>query len=77
VNDETDVMIGGYYRNKDAVAPYVGFDYKNFVVGLSYDVNTSNLGAMTRSVNSFELSFSYIKRSGTKSIFDFIRCARL
>lgn len=77
VNAETDVMIGGYYRNKDAVAPYVGFDWKNFIVGLSYDVNTSKLGAMTRSVNSFELSFSYVKRSGTRSIFDFIRCARL
>jgi len=77
VNAETDVMIGGYYRNKDAVAPYVGFDYKNFIVGLSYDVNTSNLGAMTRSVNSFELSFTYVKRTGTRSIFDFIRCARL
>ncbi len=77
VNPETDLMIGGYYRAKDAIAPFVGFDYKNFIVGLSYDVNTSKLGAMTRSVNSFELSLSYIKRSGTRSIFDFIRCARL
>jgi type IX secretion system PorP/SprF family membrane protein len=77
VNPETDVMIGGYYRFKDAVAPFVGFDWKNFIVGLSYDVNTSKLGAMTRNVNSFELSLSYVKRSGTKSIFDFIRCARL
>ena len=77
VNPETDVMIGGYYRFKDAVAPFVGFDWKNFIVGLSYDVNTSKLGAMTRSVNSFELSLSYVKRSGTRSIFDFIRCARL
>jgi hypothetical protein len=77
VNPETDVMIGGYYRFKDAVAPFVGFDWKNFIVGLSYDVNTSKLGAMTRNVNSFELSLSYVKRSGTRSIFDFIRCARL
>jgi len=77
VNAETDVMIGGYYRFNDAVAPFFGFDYKNFVVGLSYDVNTSQLGAMSRNVNSFELSLSYIKRSGTKSILDFVRCARL
>jgi type IX secretion system PorP/SprF family membrane protein len=77
VNPETDVMIGGYYRFKDAVAPFVGFDWKNFIVGLSYDANTSKLGAMTRNVNSFELSLSYVKRSGTRSIFDFIRCARL
>lgn len=77
VNDETDFMFGGYYRFKDAIAPFVGVDWRNFIVGLSYDVNTSKLGAMTRNVNSFELSLTYVKRSGTRSIFDFIRCARL
>jgi len=77
VNEETDVMIGGYYRLKDAVAPFVGIDWKNFIIGLSYDANTSKLGTMAQNVNSFELSLSYIKRRGTRSIFDFIRCARL
>lgn len=77
VNPETDLMIGGYYRLHDAVAPFVGFDWRNFIVGLSYDANTSKLGAMSRNVNSFELSLSYVKRSGTRNIFDFIRCARL
>jgi hypothetical protein len=70
-------MFGGYYRHKDAVAPFVGVDYKNFLIGLSYDVNTSKLGAMTRNINSFELSFSYRKIKGTKSFFDFIHCPRL
>ena len=77
LNEETDLMIGGYYRFKDAVAPFVGVDWRNFLIGLSYDVNTSKLGAMSRNINSFELSLSYIKRKGTKSIFDFIRCPRL
>jgi type IX secretion system PorP/SprF family membrane protein len=77
VNEETDFMIGAYYRFNDAIAPYVGFDYKNFIVGLSYDVNASNLGSMASHVSSFELSLSYVKRSGTKSIFDFIHCPRL
>jgi type IX secretion system PorP/SprF family membrane protein len=77
VNEETDVMFGGYYRYKDAVAPFVGVDWRNFLVGLSYDVNTSKLGSMSRNVNSFELSVSYTQRKGTKSIFDFIRCPRL
>ena len=53
VNAETDVMIGAYYRHKDAFAPFVGFDYKNFIVGLSYDANTSKLGSMAKNVNSF------------------------
>ena len=77
VNEETDFMFGGYYRFKDAIAPFVGVDWRNFIVGLSYDVNASKLGSMTRNVNSFELSLSYIKRSGTRSIFDWIRCPRL
>jgi type IX secretion system PorP/SprF family membrane protein len=77
VNPEIDVMLGGYYRAKDAIAPFAGIDYKNFIIGLSYDANTSKLGSMARNVNSFELSLTYVKRSGTQSIFDFIRCARL
>jgi type IX secretion system PorP/SprF family membrane protein len=77
VNEETDFMIGGYYRLKDAVAPFVGLDWKNFIIGLSYDANTSKLGAMAKNVNSFELSLSYVKRHSSRSIFDFIRCARL
>lgn len=77
VNAETDFMIGGYYRLNDAVAPYVGIDYKNFVIGLSYDANASKLRSLTKNVNSFELTLSYIKRSGTQSIVDFVRCARL
>ena len=77
INEETDIMIGGYYRFKDAVAPYIGFDWKSFVVGVSYDVNASKLGPMARNVNSFEISFSYIKRSKTGSIIDFIPCPRL
>lgn len=77
VNEETDFMFGAYYRHKDAVAPYAGIDYKNFTIGVSYDANISKLGAMTRNVNSFEISFTYTKRSADKSSFDFIHCPRL
>jgi type IX secretion system PorP/SprF family membrane protein len=77
VNEETMIMAGGYFRNKDAVAPYIGVDYKNFLVGLSYDINTSKLGAVTRSVNSFELTFSYVMRKEIKGLVDFIHCPRL
>lgn len=77
VNEETDVMLGLYYRYKDAIAPYLGVDYKNFLVGLSYDVNTSQLGSMAKNINSFELSFSYIMRNASKSNFEFNPCPRL
>ncbi len=77
VNEETDFMFGGYYRLNDAVAPFVGIDWRNFIIGVSYDANASKLRSLSRNANSFELSLSYIKRSGTRSIFDFIRCPRL
>ena len=77
VNAETEVMLGGYYRYNDAIAPFVGLDYKNFLIGLSYDVNASKLSTGTKMTNSFELSLSYTHRKGTKSFFDFIRCPRL
>jgi type IX secretion system PorP/SprF family membrane protein len=77
VNAETDIMAGGYYRYKDAIAPFVGVDYRNFLIGLSYDANTSKLGRMAGNINSFELSVSYIKRKGTKSFFEFLHCPRL
>jgi hypothetical protein len=77
INDETDIMAGGYYRINDAVAPFVGVDWRNLLIGMSFDANASKLGSMTKNVNSFELSLSYVHRKGTKSFFDFIRCPRL
>ena len=78
VNEETTMMAGLYYRYKDAVAPYVGVDYKNLLVGVSYDVNTSVLGSQAHNINSFELTFSYIfRKGGGKGLFDFIHCPRL
>jgi len=77
MNEETDFMFGGYYRFNDAIAPFAGVDWRNFIIGLSYDVNASKLGARPGNVNSFELSLSYIKRKGTKGIFDFVRCPRM
>jgi type IX secretion system PorP/SprF family membrane protein len=77
VNEETTIMAGTYYRYKDAIAPYIGLDYKNLLVGISYDVNTSKLGSMVKHVNSFELTFSYVFRKESKGVFDFIHCPRL
>jgi type IX secretion system PorP/SprF family membrane protein len=77
INEETDVLFGGYYRFKDAVAPFAGVDWRNFIIGLSYDVNASKLGANVKHVNSFELSLSYVQRKASKSIFEFIHCPRL
>ncbi|MFN9711242.1 MAG: PorP/SprF family type IX secretion system membrane protein [Bacteroidota bacterium] len=77
VNPETDFMVGGYYRLDDAFAPFVGVDWKEFLFGVSYDVNASKLGAWNRNVNAFELSLTYRKRKPGQSIYEYIRCPRL
>jgi len=57
--DDIRVMAGAWYRNKDAVIPYVGYIYNNFQMGLTYDVNTSTLSTANSRYRSFELSLIY------------------
>jgi hypothetical protein len=73
----TDVMLGANYRFKDALSPFVGFAHKNIVLGVSYDINTSDLGKMANGSNSFEISLSFIGRRSVRTPeVDFV-CPRL
>ncbi len=59
-SEETDFMFGAYYRLNDAVAPFAGIYYKGLTFGVSYDVDTSNKGALGTKGNSLELSISFV-----------------
>lgn len=74
---ELDLMIGANYRFDDAISPFVGFTYKNMVLGASYDINTSDLGKMANGSNSFEISLSFIGRRSTKTPEVEFICPRL
>jgi type IX secretion system PorP/SprF family membrane protein len=76
-SDNTDFLLGANYRFNDAVSPYVGFYFKNMVVGLSYDVNTSDLGKMARGSNAFEISFSFLGRKSARTPEAEFVCPRL
>jgi type IX secretion system PorP/SprF family membrane protein len=52
--------IGGFIRWKDAFIPVVRLEMNSFVVGLSYDVLTSELSTVSNSRGGFELTLSYI-----------------
>jgi type IX secretion system PorP/SprF family membrane protein len=54
-----DFLCGANYRFDDAIVPFIGAYYKDFVVGLSYDVTTSQLAKVAGSTQGFELSVSY------------------
>lgn len=57
--ERNELLLGAWYRLKDALIPYVGFQRSNFSLGLSYDVTLSDLqlGGQTRS--AFELTFIF------------------
>jgi type IX secretion system PorP/SprF family membrane protein len=67
INEEADFLLGANYRFKDAVVPYAGIYYKNFVLGVSYDVGTSDLSKISGKSNSFELSLSIIGSKAVKA----------
>ncbi len=78
-SDITDVLLGANYRFKDAISPYIGFYYRNMILGASYDVNASDLGSAvgTGKAGSFELSLSFIGRKGKTNYPEHFVCPRL
>jgi len=57
---EMAVLAGGYYRAGDAVIPSFGFEFSNFAIGISYDVNVSSLTTASSGRGGLEISLSYI-----------------
>lgn len=76
-SQEIDILLGANYRFEDAVSPYFGFYYKNFVLGASYDVNVSDLGKLANGSNSFEISLTWIGRKKVKTPGVEFVCPRL
>ena len=50
---------GIFYRNKDAIALYTGFDYKTMAIGVSYDFNISSLKVASNYLGGIEVNFSW------------------
>lgn len=75
-NEVTDLMVGINYRFEDAISPYIGLGYQGFVLGLSYDVNNSELGKAATGTNSFEISLTWTGRRAGKPL-RYLSCPRL
>lgn len=52
--------IGTYYRMRDAFIAIVRFEYSNYSIGFSYDVNLSKLRTVTTTRGGFELSLRWV-----------------
>jgi type IX secretion system PorP/SprF family membrane protein len=58
-DDKISLYLGGFYRWNDAFIPIVKLDMYKLSLGLSYDVNTSQLKTASQWRGGFELSMSY------------------
>ena len=54
------ITIGGYYRLQDAAIAVVKFEYANYAIGFSYDLNLSQLRTVTSTRGGFEISLRFI-----------------
>ncbi len=74
---KVSVAGGAFYRLGDAAVPVVKLDYKRLTVGLSYDVNISNLKTASLYRGGFELTVNYKTfLSHPNSTLDKVRCVR-
>ncbi|MBN9382051.1 MAG: PorP/SprF family type IX secretion system membrane protein [Chitinophagaceae bacterium] len=53
---------GRFSNVTDAIIPYVGLDYGNFNLGVTYDVNVSSLKTASQNRGGIEISLIYIKK---------------
>jgi type IX secretion system PorP/SprF family membrane protein len=66
---------GRFNNQTDAVIPYVGLDYSNFSLGITYDINISTLRPGSQSRGGLEVSLIYIKSASRQGGRE-IRCPR-
>ena len=71
-NDETNPVnfyagIWARFTNNttDAIIPYLGLDYSDFSLGVTYDVNVSALSTASQSRGGIEISLIYIKKAAS------------
>jgi type IX secretion system PorP/SprF family membrane protein len=68
-------MWGRFTNNTtDALIPYVGLDYSNFSLGVTYDVNISSLQTASQNRGGIEVSLIYIQKASNGH--HFVPCPR-
>jgi len=56
---------GSWIRFNDAIIPYLGLEFDDFRLGLTYDYNTSALRTASQNRGGIELSLIYVRRPST------------
>jgi type IX secretion system PorP/SprF family membrane protein len=61
----TSFYAGSWIRLNDAIIPYVGLEFGDFRLGVTYDINTSSLKTASEKRGGLEISLIYIRRPNT------------
>ena len=56
----SSIGFGAMYRYRDAIIPTITFEYADFAVGVSYDLNVSTLSPYTKGLGGIEVSLRYV-----------------
>jgi len=54
------ISVGGFLRARDALVATMLFEYSQYAIGLSYDVNTSRLRTASSGRGGFEISLRFV-----------------
>ncbi len=66
LDNKNAIQLGVYNRMNDAIIAYAGYQMNLLFVGMSYDVNTSELSKTGKGNNAFEISLTYSPRPRKK-----------
>ena len=58
----TIFYLGAWYRNNDAISPYVAIEWSKMRIGLTYDFNVSNFMPATSGLGGYEISLLFFGR---------------
>ena len=61
-SNPTNFYLGSWFRFGDAIIPYVGLEFGDFRIGMTYDVNVSSLKPGSNLRGGSEFSLIYIKK---------------
>jgi type IX secretion system PorP/SprF family membrane protein len=56
------IYFGGHYRVKDAIIPQLYLEFADYMIGISYDYNTSALSSVTGGNGGLEISIKYVNK---------------
>ncbi len=56
------IYFGSHYRLKDAIIPQVYIEFTDYMIGVSYDYNNSELSSVTGGNGGFEISIRYVNK---------------